>query len=95
MEAQIIDLKQWKAAHPPAIVCLNAGLASAPSSIFCSAWRRMTTGRPIPEISNFQPCAFSHRHWSKTRRQPVSSMSSVSVRNIIVSVHVVFPLFKY
>ncbi len=27
MEAQIIDMKQWKAAHPPAIVCLNAGLA--------------------------------------------------------------------
>ena len=27
MEAQIVDLKQWKAAHPPAIVCLNAALA--------------------------------------------------------------------
>ena len=27
MEAQIINLKQWKQEHPPAIVCLNAALA--------------------------------------------------------------------
>lgn len=26
MEAQIVDLKQWKAAHPPVIVCWNAGM---------------------------------------------------------------------
>ena len=27
MEAQIINLNQWKQEHPPAIVCLNAALA--------------------------------------------------------------------
>ena len=27
MNADIVDLKQWKQAHPPVIVCLNAGLA--------------------------------------------------------------------
>ena len=27
MDAQIIDLQRLKAAHPPAIVCLNAALA--------------------------------------------------------------------
>jgi hypothetical protein len=27
MEAQIVDLAQWKRAHPPVIVCLNAALA--------------------------------------------------------------------
>lgn len=27
MEAKIYDLKQWKQAHPPVIVCLNAALA--------------------------------------------------------------------
>ena len=27
MEAEIVALAQWKKAHPPVIVCLNAALA--------------------------------------------------------------------
>ena len=27
MEAEIVDLAQWKKSHPPVIVCLNAALA--------------------------------------------------------------------
>jgi hypothetical protein len=27
MNAEIVDLAQWKRLHPPVIVCLNAGLA--------------------------------------------------------------------
>lgn len=35
MDAQIVDLKKWKAAHPPVIVCWNAGLAAA------LAWQKL------------------------------------------------------
>ena len=35
MEAQIINLNQWKQEHPPAIVCLNAALAMG------LAWQRL------------------------------------------------------
>lgn len=27
MDAEIVDFAKWKKAHPPALVCLNAGLA--------------------------------------------------------------------
>ena len=27
MDAQIVNLEQWKKSHPPVIVCLNAALA--------------------------------------------------------------------
>lgn len=35
MEAEIVDLAQWKRAHPPAVACLNAGLAMG------LAWQRL------------------------------------------------------
>lgn len=35
MDAQIVDFAAWKRAHPPALVCLNAGLEMA------LAWQRL------------------------------------------------------
>lgn len=35
MDAEIVDLAKWKRAHPPVIVCLNAGLAMG------LAWQRL------------------------------------------------------
>lgn len=35
MEAKIINMQQWKAAHPPALVCWQHGLACA------LAWQKL------------------------------------------------------
>ena len=35
MKAPVVDFAKWKRAHPPAIVCLNAGLEMA------LAWQRL------------------------------------------------------
>lgn len=35
MDVQIISLQEWKAAHPPALVCWQHGLACA------LAWQRL------------------------------------------------------
>ena len=45
MEAKIYDLKQWKAAHPPAIVCLNAALAMG------LAWKKLWLKVLFPKVS--------------------------------------------
>ena len=45
MEAQIVDLAQWKRAHPPVLVCLNAGLAAA------LAWQKLWLKVFFPKVS--------------------------------------------
>ena len=45
MDAQIIDLQRWKAAHPPVIVCWNAALAMG------LAWQKLWLKVLFPKAS--------------------------------------------